>query len=76
MVFVKPYLPKLFLATLAMGVVAMCTAAAAWIVQPVLDDIFINKDAEMLKVLPFAVLGIYATKGIFKYISSFLMILL
>ncbi|MBF0274030.1 MAG: ABC transporter ATP-binding protein [Nitrospinae bacterium] len=73
-VFVKPYFAKLVFAMLAMAVVAACTAAAAWIVQPVLDDIFISKNAEMLKVLPFAVLAIYATKGVFKYISSFLMI--
>ena len=72
--FVKPYTGKLVLAMIAMAVVAACTAAAAWMVQPVLDDIFINKDAEMLKILPFAVLALYFVKGISRYISSFLMI--
>ncbi|MEK7294246.1 MAG: ABC transporter permease, partial [Nitrospirota bacterium] len=39
------------------GLVAALTGAYAWLVQPVLDDIFIRKDEMLLTVLPLAVLA-------------------
>ncbi len=73
-VYVRPYTKKLIFAVFAMGIVSACTAAMAWLVQPILDEIFIKKDGTMLKLLPLAVLAVYAIKGTFKYLSSYLMI--
>jgi subfamily B ATP-binding cassette protein MsbA len=49
------------------------TAASAWLVQPVLDDIFIRKRMDMLVLLPLAILVIYFFKGVFSYGQAYLM---
>lgn len=52
-----------------MVMAAIGTGATAYIVQPVLDDIFINKDEELLKILPLVVIFFYFLKGFGKYIQ-------
>lgn len=56
-----------------MIVVASATAINAWMMQPVLDDIFLNKNKKMLLILPGAILVIAMTKGIASYFQSILM---
>ena len=51
--------------------VALGTSGTAYVIKPVLDDIFINKDVEMLKILPFVVILLYSLKGIGKYIQTY-----
>lgn len=70
---VKPYWPRLGLAMVCMLGVAACTAAAAYLVKPVLDDIFINKKVGMLKILPLVVLLIFLFKGICTWAQAYLM---
>ena len=41
-----------------MILVAGTTAINAWMMQPVLDDIFLKKDKEMLIILPIAIIFI------------------
>jgi subfamily B ATP-binding cassette protein MsbA len=36
----------------------------------VLDDIFMKRDAQMLKLLPLAIIGIYLVKGAFSYVHA------
>ena len=49
---------RLAIAMLCMLVTAGSTAALAWVVKPVIDDIFVAKDLYKLKILPFAVVFI------------------
>lgn len=44
--------------------VGASTAASAYLVKPVLDDIFVNKDIVMLRILPIAVLIVIVVKGL------------
>lgn len=44
-------------------VVALSTAWGTYLVKPTLDEIFINKDTQMLKVLPFLVILAYLGKS-------------
>jgi ATP-binding cassette, subfamily B, bacterial MsbA len=55
------------------GLVAALTGAYAWLVQPVLDDIFIRKDEVLLTVLPLAVLAVAGLKAGFQYGQNYLM---
>ena len=71
--YVKKHFKKLFLALFCMIIVSAATAIHAWMMQPVLDDIFLNKNASMLLVLPIAVLLISITKGLASYFQSILM---
>lgn len=53
--------------------VAALSGAYAWLVRPVLDDIFIKKDEWMLVVLPIAILAVAVLKGVFNYGQNYLM---
>lgn len=71
--YVKKHFSKLFLAFLCMVIVASATAINAWMMQPVLDDIFLNKNLKMLMILPIAILLIAIFKGMAAYFQSILM---
>jgi len=53
--------------------VSAITALLAFLTKNVLDDIFIQKDLFMLKVLPPVVVGLGVLKGILNYSQSYLM---
>ena len=53
-----------------MIIVSATTAINAWMMQPVLDDIFINKDESLLMIIPLAIFLIALIKGISSYIQS------
>ena len=69
----KPHLPKFILAMICMLVVGGLTSALAFLVKPVLDDIFMKKNAAMLKWIPIAVVAIYMLKGLCTYVQTVLM---
>jgi subfamily B ATP-binding cassette protein MsbA len=71
--YVKPYRIKLVLAMICMVFVALTTAVSAWLVQPAMDKIFIEKDMRMLFLIPFLIVGLYLIKGIFYYGQAYLM---
>ncbi len=69
----RHYRVKLALALLAMIMVALATAAIAWMMKPLLDEIFINKDTTLLYVLPAAIILIYLVKGVGAFTQAYLM---
>ncbi len=68
-----PYRGKLFLAMIGMVIVAGFNAAQAYMVKPLLDEIFVNKDQHLLNILPLALLAIFLLKGIFYFVYSYLL---
>ena len=56
-----------------MVVVAVMAAAQAYMVKPMLDEIFFNKDSFMLKVVPLAIVGIFLIQGGFDYGYKYLL---
>jgi len=54
-----------------MIMVALGTSGTAYVIKPVLDEIFINKDESMLQVLPFMVILLYSLKGIGRYVQTY-----
>jgi subfamily B ATP-binding cassette protein MsbA len=71
--YVKPYRMKLILAMICMVFVAVCTAGSAWLVQPAMDKIFIDKNMRMLFLIPLLIMGLYVFKGVFYYGQAYLM---
>ncbi len=53
--------------------VSATTAGSAYLVKPVLDEIFFKKDLDKLKVLPLVIVVLFGMKGLFSYGQSFLM---
>jgi subfamily B ATP-binding cassette protein MsbA len=68
-----PHSGKFFLAMFCMLVVGFTTAAAAFLVKPALDDIFLKKSGETLIWIPIAVIVIYLFKGLANYGQTVLM---
>jgi subfamily B ATP-binding cassette protein MsbA len=70
---VKSHWLRLLVAMLCMMLVASCTGATAYLVKPVLDEIFFKKDMRMLKILPFAIILLYVLKGACYFGQAYLM---
>ncbi len=71
--YVKPYWAGIVVSFICALGVSGTTAAAAWLVQPVLDKIFIEKNTKMLMFIPVAIIIIYFFKGICTYAQSYIM---
>ena len=71
--YVKPHLPIMGLGALLALVVSATEGAAAWLVKPAMDGIFIRHDLLMLKLVPLALLGVYLIKGVTRYGQSYIM---
>ncbi len=76
--FLKKFLPyfkdyKLQFAISITGMIfaASGAAATAYIIKPVLNQIFINKNEQLLYILPFALVLIFAFKSIGKYLQIY-----
>ncbi|MFQ5949299.1 MAG: ABC transporter ATP-binding protein [Nitrospiria bacterium] len=73
LVYAKPYRLHFVGAILCAGMVSLLTAAFAWLVRPMMDDIFIEKNTVMLMVIPGVVFAVALFKGIFNYGQAYLM---
>jgi subfamily B ATP-binding cassette protein MsbA len=47
------------------------TTSSAHLLKPVLDDIFIKKDRDMLTLIPFAIIAVFFVKSVGKYIQTY-----
>ena len=70
---VRPYIWWIAAALICMGVVAGTTAATAWLLGPVVDDVFIKKNMTAVWVVSGAVVAVYAAKGMANFGQSALM---
>jgi len=61
------------LALLCMSVAAMATAGNAWLLQPALDELFLERDETMLVLVPLAIVGLALLKGVAGYAQEVLM---
>ncbi|MCX7857442.1 MAG: lipid A export permease/ATP-binding protein MsbA [Deltaproteobacteria bacterium] len=71
--YVKPYWIKLLFAMIFMSLVSASNGLTAFIVKPVLDKIFFEKNASMLFIIPFGIILLYIAKGICDYFQGYLM---
>ena len=69
--YLIPLWPQLLISIFCMVVFAMLTAAVAFMVKPALDEIFINKDTAMLKMLPLALILIFSIKGVSNFFQTY-----
>ena len=72
-VYVRPYFGRLSLAVICMAATAAMTAANAWLMQPMLDDVFLKRDAEMLMLVPLAIIIVTLIKGVSDYGQAVIM---
>lgn len=68
--FFKDYKGYFFLVLLGILLTVTATAATAQIMQPLMDEMFINKDPDMLVMIPLMLIGIYTIKSLGRYIQA------
>jgi len=71
--YTKKYLNKIFLAVFFSILVAGSTSATAWLLDPAIEKIFINKDQTLIFVIPILIIAAFSTKGISLYMAKVLM---
>lgn len=69
--YFKEYKKEFSLAIIGMIAIAAGTAGTAHIIKPVMDDIFIKKDINMLYIVPFALIFLFALKGVGRYMQTY-----
>jgi len=72
--FMRPHARRIALAALLMGLAAASTASRAWLMQPVLDRIFVGRDGSLLWLLAGLALTLAIAKGLCDYGSAVQMI--
>jgi subfamily B ATP-binding cassette protein MsbA len=72
--YVKPYKSWLIISMICMVIVSAMAGAQAYMVKPLLDEIFFKQNRTMLKLVPLAILGIFLVKGLFSYGYNYLLV--
>ena len=72
--YTKKYIRKILLAAVFSILVAISTSATAWLLDPAIEKIFLNKDKTLILIIPVAIIIAFATKGISLYFAKLLMI--
>ncbi|RLC02583.1 MAG: ABC transporter permease [Deltaproteobacteria bacterium] len=73
LLMVKDRWGRLLIAVLCMLVMAGTEAGIPFLMKPVIDDIFIKQDLDMLKLIPLVVVLLYVVKGFAMYGQEYLM---
>ena len=72
--YTTKHLSKILLAILFSILVAGATSATAWLLDPAIEKIFINRDQTLIFIIPLLIILAFATKGISLYLARILMI--
>jgi len=72
--YTKKFIGKIILAAMFSILVAGSTSATAWLLDPAIEKIFLNKDQTLIILIPVAIIIAFATKGISLYLAKLLMI--
>jgi len=71
--YIKPHRWTIVAGSLLALVSAAAGGVVAWLVKPVMDDIFLKHDRLMLILVPLALLGVSVVKSLARYGESYLM---
>ena len=72
--YTKYHLSKIILAVIFSILVAGSTSATAWLLDPAIEKIFIEKDQSLIFIIPILIIIAFSTKGISLYVAKILMI--
>ena len=70
----KKYLAKIFLAAFFSIIVAASTSAIAWLLDPAIKKLFLDKDQSLIFIIPMAIILAFSAKGISLYFAKTTMI--
>ena len=72
--YTKKYLDKIILSALLSILVAGSTSAIAWLLDPAIKKLFIEKDQSLIIIIPLMIIIAFTTKGLSLYFAKATMI--
>ena len=72
--YTKSYLNKILLSVFFSLLVAGSTSSIAWLLDPAIEKIFIEKNQTLILIIPGFIILAFATKGISMYLAKVIMI--
>ena len=72
--YTKKYLNKMFLALIFALILAGSTSSVAYLLDPAIEKIFLNKDTTLILVIPFLIIIAFGAKGLSLYGTKIIMI--
>lgn len=69
--YFKDYIAQFGFVLLGMIMASVGTAVSAYLVKPVLDKIFVEKNEDLLYLLPYAIIAIYFVKSLGTYLQAY-----
>ena len=72
--YTSKFIGKIFLAAVFSIVVAISTSATAWLLDPAIEKIFLNKDQTLIFIIPIAIIIAFSAKGLSLYFAKLIMI--
>ncbi|AII14921.1 lipid A export ATP-binding/permease protein [Campylobacter iguaniorum] len=69
--YFRDYISQFGLAIAGMIMASVGTAVSAYLVKPVLDKIFVEKNEDLLYLLPYAIIAIYFIKSLGTYMQAY-----
>ena len=72
--YTKIFLPKILLSVFFSLLVASSTASIAWLLDPAVKKIFIDKDQNLILLIPIAIIVAFAMKGLSLYFARIILI--
>ena len=72
--YTKQFLPKILLSVFFSVLVAGSTASIAWLLDPAIEKIFIDKDQTLTLVIPLTIILAFSTKGVSLYFAKTILI--
>ncbi len=69
--YMMGYKKEFSFAIVGMIAVAVATTLMAHMLKPLLDDLFISKDKEMLTVIPFVIIAVFMLKSIGRFVQTY-----
>ena len=72
--YTKKYIKQIFIAVFFSLLVAASTSSIAWLLDPAIEKIFIQKDQSLLMMIPILIIIAFTTKGVSLYLAKVIMI--
>ena len=72
--YTKKFLPNILLSVFFSVLVAASTASIAWLLDPAIKKIFIEKDQSLILIIPIAIVFAFALKGLSLYFAKIILI--
>ena len=72
--YTKKFIKKIFIAIFFSLLVATSTSSIAWLLDPAIEKIFIQRDQTLLMIIPILIIIAFSIKGISLYLAKVIMV--